>query len=124
MTCLAPIVISSPVATETLRGVNLAVYHVLGKIVSAMREPPLGSILVFIACLELILDGMAVGAERFRMTYRANLTVLSGGEAVGLGPAGFMVHLRPLIRMALAADGHSLDRERMLCGVLRISHDI
>lgn len=113
-------------AAEAGSGVNLSVYPVLGKVVPTMLERPLRGILVLIACFEFILDGMTVVAESLYMANVADLSVLSGREPVRPGPAGFMVHLRPFVRMALAADGISLDRDWMLLdrGVLSIGHDI
>jgi hypothetical protein len=113
-------------AAVTGRGVDFSVYPVLGQIVSPMREPPLRGILVFVACFELFLDTVAVGAERLCMANRADLSVLRGREPVGLCPAGFVVHLWPFVRMALTADWISLNLNGVFLyrGVLCISQCI
>ena len=101
-------------ALHARRRIDPAVDPVLVEVISAVRQGPLNGILVFIARLQFIPVRMAVRAEGLLVANSAGLGLLLREEAVPLHIITGMVHRRPPVLVAIAAQGG----RRYLNGVL------
>jgi len=114
VTCLASPIVFPAVAFGAGSRIHSSVNHVLVKIVATVRQVPFGRIRVFIARLDLFAMGMAVGAERFRMTGGAGHSLALSVEAMLLIELSRLVIERlPLVGMAFAAIGHPRNLHRV-----------
>jgi hypothetical protein len=85
--------------------VDAAVDLVLVKIISPVRQVSLNGVLEFIAWLQFILMSVAIGAKGFFVANCAGLALLLSVEPVTLHIIAGMVHRRPPVLVAIAAQG-------------------
>ena len=84
--------------------VDPTVDFMLIEIISPVRQKAFRIIFVLIARLQLVLVRMAVGAERFFVANFAGPALLFCVEAMSCRPVAGVVHCRPPVRVAIAAD--------------------
>lgn len=114
MACGAPLVVLSAVALGAGGRVDPPVDLVLAQVVATVRQVPLGGVGELVAWFDLLLMGMAVGAERFLMAGGAGQALPLGVKAVlGEEVRRLVVERLPGVGMAFTAIGHSRDRLRM-----------
>jgi len=103
-------------ATETRSWIDFAVNLVLVQVIAPMREIAFRRVLVFVARLDLLLVGVAVGTEGFLVTGGAGIFG-SGISAMFCHEIrGLVIQGSPRVAMAFAAVGKSLNRFGMHSG--------
>jgi hypothetical protein len=95
-------------ATETRSRVNFAVDLVLIQIIAPVGEVALGRVLEFVARLDFLLVGVAVGAEGFLVAGGAGILGAGIGTMLCHEIGGLVIQGSPGVAMAFAAIGEAL----------------